>query len=78
MPGVVWKDGKGEVKDNGMGEQVYDLDELPLPAYHLVDMDFYTRDGRTVGPLPGRGDGDPERIARLHESYNTRYLDGRE
>ena len=42
------------------------------------DMDFYTKDGRTVGPLPGRGAGDADRTARLHRVYNTRYLDGRE
>jgi hypothetical protein len=41
------------------------------------DMDFYTKDGRTVGPLPARGDGTADRRARLHETYNTRYLDGR-
>jgi hypothetical protein len=42
------------------------------------DMDFYTKDGRTVGPLPARGAGDADLVARLHRSYNTRYLDGRE
>jgi hypothetical protein len=42
------------------------------------DMDFYTKDSRTVGPLPARGAGDADRTARLHRDYNTRYLDGRE
>jgi len=42
------------------------------------DMDFYTKDSRTVGPLPARGGGDADRTARLHGIYNTRYLDGRE
>ena len=38
------------------------------------DMDLYTRDGATIGPLPGtRG----ERAAALHEKYNTRYEAGR-
>jgi len=42
------------------------------------DMDLYTKDGQTVGPLPARGDGSPDRRAGLHRTYNTRYLDGRE
>jgi len=42
------------------------------------DMDFYTKGGHTVGPLPARGDGAADRRARLHRTYNTRYLDGRQ
>jgi hypothetical protein len=42
------------------------------------DMDFYTKDGQTVGPLPARGDGAADRRSRLHGTYNTRYLDGRQ
>jgi Flp pilus assembly protein TadD len=37
------------------------------------DMDLYTRDGATVGPLPGRPS--PARDA-LHARFNTRYADG--
>ncbi len=38
------------------------------------DMDLYTRDGATIGPLPGtRG----KRATALHEKYNTRYEAGR-
>ena len=40
------------------------------------DMDLYTRDGETVGPLPARGRVDPVRD-RLHSQYNTRYRAGR-
>ena len=39
------------------------------------DMDFYTRDGETVGPLPTTGK--PAGTAReLHARYNTRYQAG--
>lgn len=41
IPGVVWKEGE-TVRDGGMGEQVANLDTLPFPAYHLLDMPFYT------------------------------------
>jgi hypothetical protein len=36
------------------------------------DMDLFTADGETVGPLPGRRD---DRGDRLHRLYNTRYED---
>lgn len=42
FPGVVWKRDDGSVSDNGMGEQVKNLDDLPLPAYHMLNMPFYT------------------------------------
>ncbi len=39
------------------------------------DMDLFTGDGETVGPLPSTGK--PETIRdRLHEKYNTRYQSG--
>lgn len=39
------------------------------------DMDLYTRDGETVGPLPTAGTVTLQRD-RLHRSYNTRYESG--
>jgi hypothetical protein len=42
------------------------------------DMDLYTRDGSTLEPLPARGNGANPRGAQLHQTYNTRYLDGQE
>jgi tetratricopeptide (TPR) repeat protein len=40
------------------------------------DMDLYTRDGETVGPMPSTGN--PRDVPeRLHARYNTRYLSGR-
>ncbi len=43
------------------------------------DMDMFTKDGETVGPLPVRaasGEAHPAR-ARLHPKYQTRYRSGR-
>jgi hypothetical protein len=37
------------------------------------DMDFFTRDGRTVEPLPVRG-ADAATRDRLHQRYNTRWV----
>jgi len=42
------------------------------------DIDLYTKDGATVRPLPARGTDVDDRRARLHRTYNIRYLDGRE
>ena len=39
------------------------------------DMDLYTKDGETVGPLPTNGRNTADRD-RLHRSYNTRYESG--
>jgi hypothetical protein len=39
------------------------------------DMDLFTRDGETVGPLPVTGKPVAVR-ERLHERYNTRYQSG--
>lgn len=39
------------------------------------DMDLYTKDGETVGPLPTTGVGTPGRD-QLHRKYNTRYESG--
>ena len=39
------------------------------------DMDLYTRDGETVGPLPTASAVTLQRD-RLHHSYNTRYESG--
>ena len=39
------------------------------------DMDLFTRDGETVGPLPSTGM--PEAVRdQLHDRYNTRYQSG--
>jgi tetratricopeptide (TPR) repeat protein len=44
---------------------------------YAKDMDMYTRDGETVGPLPSTpGAGDPARREALHEQYLNRYQGG--
>jgi len=40
------------------------------------DMDLYTLEGDTIGPLPARGAGKSRR-SELHARFNTRYQDGR-
>lgn len=74
----------------GAGEEVhleFDTARDPLPrgwTRRFVlesngwtkDMDLYTRDGETVGPLPSTGKPAGPRDA-LHARYNTRYLAGR-
>ena len=49
--------------------------ELQLTGW-CKDMDFYTRDGATIDPLPARGGATAESLRRrdeLHRKYNTRY-----
>jgi hypothetical protein len=44
------------------------------------DMDLYTRDGETVGPLPSRGEATDAILRhrdRLHRQFNTRYQAGK-
>ena len=72
----------------GPGEEAHlEFDAMTLPALPsgwtrrfvleargwCKDMDLYTRDGATVGPLPGERDGVGQ---ALHERYNTRYEAG--
>lgn len=40
LPGTVWDTPEG-VRDNGYPGPIPDLDALPLPAYHLLDMQAY-------------------------------------
>jgi len=72
----------------GPGEEIrleFAAPDAPLPAgwtRRVVldtkgwckDMDLYTLDGDTVGPLPGR---DTPARAALHAAFNTRYEGGR-
>jgi hypothetical protein len=73
----------------GPGEEVHmefvGLDHSPPAGWnrHFVlesvgwakDMDLYTRDGETVGPLPTTGKPDGPRD-QLHKRYQTRYASG--
>jgi hypothetical protein len=61
------------------------LVDFPPPGWkrHFVlesvgwakDMDLYTRDGETVGPLPTTGKPAEPR-EQLHKRYQTRYASG--
>jgi radical SAM superfamily enzyme YgiQ (UPF0313 family) len=42
VPNLIWRDPQGRVVANPV-VPIKDLDELPLPAYHLVDMGLYFR-----------------------------------
>jgi tetratricopeptide (TPR) repeat protein len=81
----------GAVAIFGPGEEIhlqFEAPEAELPegwqrVYVLEsegwckDMDLYTKDGATVGPIPGSDRGGAER-ERLHKAYNTRYMAGRD
>ncbi|MCX8022713.1 MAG: B12-binding domain-containing radical SAM protein [Syntrophorhabdaceae bacterium] len=43
VPGISFINGNGEIKRNNLAEQVKDLDSIPLPAYHLIDLYRYVR-----------------------------------
>ena len=74
----------------GPGEEIhieFDALETPLPSgwkrYFVLethgwakDMDLFTKDGDTVGPLPSTGKPASPRDL-LHARYNTRYQEGR-
>jgi tetratricopeptide (TPR) repeat protein len=74
----------------GAGEEVhleFAAELPPLPAgwnRRLVletngwakDMDLFTKDGETLGPLPSMGEPG-EQVSRLHRQYNQRYQAGR-
>ncbi len=73
----------------GPGEELhleFSADEPDLPAgwsrLHVLetngwakDMDLFTKDGETIGPMPGSGHPVHARDA-LHARYNTRYREG--
>jgi tetratricopeptide (TPR) repeat protein len=72
----------------GPGEELHlEFEALAEPAAGMVrryvlrtrgwakDMDLYTRDGETLGPLPGTNQ-DPSARRVLHRRYNTRYEAG--
>jgi hypothetical protein len=74
----------------GAGEEIhleFAAELPPLPAgwsRRLVletngwakDMDLFTKDGETLGPLPFTGEPE-EQVSRLHRHYNQRYQAGR-
>lgn len=75
----------------GAGEGIHlEFESLPPPpaknttrVYVLEtqgwckDIDLYTNTGQTIEPVPHSGKITPK-VKRLHETYNTRYLSGKE
>jgi len=44
IPGLIWRDKEGEVRENpGQIPYIEDLDSLPMPAYDLIDLPVYWR-----------------------------------
>ena len=59
IPGLVYKD-EGEIKINKKGDLIKNLDEIPIPARHLVPMEKYhssanLRGKRTLNIVTSRG-----------------------
>ncbi len=54
IPGLIWRDERGETVVNpGAAPQVEVLDDLPMPAYDLIDLPLYWK-VPPMGPLPIR------------------------
>lgn len=54
LPGLTWRQG-GQVKKNPGGGVVEDLDQLPFPSYHLIDVREYLACQPTLMVEAGRG-----------------------
>jgi len=60
VSGLVYRKDKGEIVENPPADLITNIDDLPMPAWHLFDLKQYTKpiDGtniRAVGVLSGRG-----------------------
>jgi methyltransferase len=57
VPGIVYRDEDGNVRENPPVAQIQDLDQLPLPARDLVDMQLYRKvsRGRAGNLMTSRG-----------------------
>jgi len=60
VSGLVYRNQKGEAVEKLLTELIMNLDELPMPAWHLFDLKQYNKpidgtDIRSVGVLSGRG-----------------------
>jgi anaerobic magnesium-protoporphyrin IX monomethyl ester cyclase len=52
---VIFRDSSGEIKITTRGDYIMNLDDLPLPAYHLIDMNLYFQmQSRGYGSRPLR------------------------
>ena len=57
LPGIVFKDRNGRVKDNGRGKLINNLDSLPLPLWEAFDMEhiWHLRGERSATIITSRG-----------------------
>lgn len=60
VSGLAYRTKSGEIMEKPLTDLIMNLDELPMPAWHLFDLEQYTKpiDGtniRSVGVLSGRG-----------------------
>jgi anaerobic magnesium-protoporphyrin IX monomethyl ester cyclase len=44
IPGLVFKDENGHIRDTGSREPIHNLDHLPFPAKHLFPKEWYVKD----------------------------------
>ena len=49
VPGIVYQDESGDIIDNGSGGRIVDIDGLPIPAWHLLNMENYFSGAFTFG-----------------------------
>lgn len=59
VPGVTYRK-DGEIVENNSAERIHDLDNLPMPAYHLLDMERYAlkmdfTNARGISMITARG-----------------------
>jgi magnesium-protoporphyrin IX monomethyl ester (oxidative) cyclase len=64
IKGITYRDG-GEIKNTGPAEMIMDLDELPWPARHLIDLNDY---GWSFHYFPGRWFKKPKQMRLMMSS----------
>lgn len=50
IPGIAYKEGK-KIFFNGVRNPIFDIDTLPLPAWHLLDMEYYIDCSKNYNPV---------------------------
>lgn len=65
VPGISFLDKRNQVRRNAPAEQLRDLDSIPLPAYHLVDLPRYFR--RLKASLDATGEKMSEAMGKIGE-----------
>jgi len=60
VPGIIYRDSNGEIRENKLINLIENLDELPMPAWNLFDLKEYDKpidgtDIKSIGVLSARG-----------------------